>query len=240
MQQRSGTAPPAVAEPSRRRPPRQRVADPIPIPQGPSRPRPRSVQDVLSSHQRALEERLEDGLLRIQEMVAQAARTAAAQAVSEAAATTATAPSALGPDADDVSRALLMHAEERFQALGIRLQRIEDALTALARPEQDRPELDRLAALLHEVGRRQGQAMAQLARAHHAAIERLAEHQREVLQDLGRRTGRGVVAVAQELRRAIDEDLDGVRASIRSMHRTLAWEGMAPGQAEPQAPASSA
>ena len=239
MQQRSGTSPPAVAEPSRRRPPRQRVADPIPIPVGPSRRRPRSVQDVLSAHQRAIEERLGDGLLRIQETVAQAARTAAAEAVSEAGATT--APSALGRDAEDVSRALLMHAEERFQALGIRLQRIEDALTALAaRGGRDWPELDRLAALLREVGRRQGAAMAQLARAHHAAIERLAEHQREVLEDLGKRTGRGVVAVARELRRALDEDLDGVRASIRSIHRTLAWEEMAPGRAEPQAPASSA
>jgi hypothetical protein len=206
---------------------------------GPSRRRPRSAQDVLSAYQRAIEERLEDGLLRIQEAVAQAARTAAAEAVSEAEATR--APPALGPDADDVSRDLLMHAEERFQALSIRLQRIEDALTALAaRGGRDRPELDRLAALLREVGRRQGEAMAQLARAHHAAIERLAEHQREVLEDLGRRTGRGVVAVARELRRALEEDLDGVRASIRSIHRTLAWEGMAPGRAEPQAPASSA
>ena len=238
MQQRSGTPPPAVAEPSRRRPPRQRLVDPVPIPESPSRPRPVRAQDVLAAHQRAIEERLEDGLLRIQEAVAAAARTAAAEAVAEA---TVTAP----PVAGDVSRALLAHAEERFQAMGIRLQRIEETLQALAsraRGDRSGPELDRLAALLREVGRRQGEAMAKLARAHHAAIERLAEHQRDALEDIGRRTGRGVIAVARQLRRSLEEDLDEIRTSIRSMHRTLAWEGMTRSRAEPPAerPATSA
>lgn len=238
MQQTSGTPPPAVTEPSRRRPPRQRLADPVPISEAPSRPKPVRAQDVLAAHQRAIEERMEGGLLRIQEAVAAAARTAAAEAVAEAAIT---AP----PVAGDVSRALLAHAEERFQAVGIRLERIEETLRALAsrsRGDRSGPELDHLAALLREVGRRQGEAMAKLARAHRAAIERLAQHQRDALEDVGMRTGRGVLAVARQLRRALEDDLDEIRTSIRSMHRTLAWEGMARPRAEPPAerPASSA
>ena len=201
------------------------------------------MQDVLAAHQRAIEERLEAGLLRIEEAVARAARASAAEALARAA----TPP--MTPDPGDVSRALMTHAEERFQALGIRLQRIEDALRAVAtRAGRDRSgtpaasELDRLEALLREFGRRQGEAMAKLAQAHHAAIERLAEHQREELEALGRRTGRGVIAVAKELRQALEDDLDGVRTSIRSMHRTLAWEGMTSPREEPpvEPPATSA
>ena len=229
MQQRSEPPPPAVAEPSRRRPPRQRLADPVPIPEAVPRPRAGQarVQEVLAAHQRALEERIDDGLLRIQEAVARAARAAVSEALAEA--------SPQGREPGDVSRALLSHAEERFQALGLRLQRVEEVLRALAeRARKDRTdgqttaEIRRLGSLVRELGRRQGEAMSHLARAHRAAIRRLAEHQREALDDLGRRTGQGVVAVARAMQGDLEAELEKVRRSIKSMHRTLAWEGEAP------------
>lgn len=233
MQQRSEPPPPAVAEPSRRRPPRTRLADPVPIPEAATRQRPSPVrvQQVLAAHQRAIEERLDEGLQRIRETVAEAIRAAAPGA----------GPSQRDPG--EVSRALLAHAEERFQALGLRLQRIEEVLRALAaRPHDDRTgslpagEIERLGALVRELGRQQGEAMARLARAHRAAIGRLAQDQRAAIEDLGKRTGQGVVAVAREVQRDLERELEDVRTSIRSMHRTLAWEGMSRTRPEPEPP----
>lgn len=238
MQQRSEPPPPAVAEPSRRRPPRQRLPDPVPIPEATPRQRARQVrlQEVLNAHQRALEERIDEGLLRVQEAVARAARAAVTEAGPAA-------PPQV-PDPGDVSRALMAHAEERFQALGLRLQRIEEVLRALAaRPRDARTdartsaEIQRLGSLVRELGKRQGEAMSHLARAHHAAIRRLAEHQRGALEDLGRRTGQGVVAVARAVQRDLEAELAEVRASIRSMHRTVAWDEKGPSR--PGAPAGA-
>lgn len=232
MQQRSEPPPPAVAEPSRRRPPRQRLADPVPIPEAATRQRPTPVrvQEVLAAHQRAIEERLDDGLQRIREAVTEAASTAAAEAVAGA------IPK--GQDPRDVIRALLTHAEERFQALELRLQHIEEGLRALVARPRDADshlaeDIDRLDRLVREVGRLQGEAMARLAGAHRAALGRLAEDHRTALEDLGRRTGQGVVAVARTVQRDLEAELEDVRTSIRSMHRTLAWEGMARSRPEP-------
>lgn len=229
MQQRSEPPSPAGAEPSRRRPPRQRLADPVPIPEA-TRQRPRGVQEVLAAHQHAIEERLDEGLQRIREAAAEAARAAVAEAGTSA------------RDPGDISRALLAHAEERFQALGLRLQRIEEVLRALAastRDDRTSPlpagEIGRLGTLVRELGRQQGEAMARLARAHHAAIGRLAQDQRAAIEDLGRRTGQGVVAVARALQHDLEAELEDVRTSIRSMHRTLAWEGMSRGRPDPPA-----
>lgn len=231
MQQKSEPPPPAVAEPSRRRPPRTRLADPVPIPEAATRQRPSPVrvQQVLAAHQRAIEERLDEGLQRIRNTVAEAIRAAAPEAGSSP------------RDPGEVSRALLAHAEERFQALGLRLQRIEEVLRALAaRPQDDRTgpgdEIERLGTLVRELGRQQGEAMARLARAHRAAIGRLARDQRAAIEDLGKRTGQGVVAVAREIQRDLERELEDVRTSIRSMHRTLAWEGMSRTRPEPEPP----
>lgn len=156
------------------------------------------------------------------------------------------AAAAAGPatrDPGEISKALLAHTEERFRALGLRLQRIEEVLRALAaRPQGERigpgptGEMERLGTLVRELGRQQAEAMARLARAHRAAIGRLAQDQRENIQDLGRRTGQGVVAVARALQDDLETELEDVRTSIRSMHRTLAWEGMSRVRAEPDPP----
>jgi hypothetical protein len=218
---------PVVAEPSRRRPPRQRAADPVPIPEAPSRQRARTVrlQDVLAAHQRAVEERIEEGLQRIREAAVEAARVAAARAVE-------IARTPQGPDAGDVARSLLTYADERFQAMGLRLQRIEDAIRTLAdrrgEPAGARAgDTERLAGLIRDLATTQREVVARLVAAQRAAISRLAAEQRAALEDLGRRTGRGVVAVARKLQEDLVEDIEGLRASVRSMHRTLAWEGMA-------------
>jgi hypothetical protein len=44
-----------------------------------------------------------------------------------------------------------------------------------------------------------------------------------------------VVAVARALQHDLEAELEDVRTSIRSMHRTLAWEGMSRGRPDPPA-----
>ena len=65
---------PPPPEPSRRHPPRAPSADPLPIPEaaGHTRSRPSGVQDVLASHQRAVDARIEEGLREIRLAVSEA------------------------------------------------------------------------------------------------------------------------------------------------------------------------
>jgi hypothetical protein len=191
---------PAPREPSRRRPLRRRSEEPVPIPDAAARSRAArtvKVQEVLAAHQRALEQRLEEGLRRIEETLASGPPM---------------------PDGADVAKGVLAYADERFQAMSVRLQRIEDALRRLAGALRNGTDQqasgdasDGLAAVVTELGRQQ-----------RAFLEALASAQRAAFEDLGRRTGEGVVAVADVLR----QEIDGLRTSIRSLHRTMAWDGL--------------
>lgn len=189
---------PAPREPSRRRPLRRRAEEPIPIPEAARTRAARTVkvQEVLAAHQRALEERMEEGLRRIEEALAGGPPM---------------------PDRDDVAKGVLAYADERFQAMSVRLQRIEDALRRLAGELRNGVEAaspdasDGLAAVVTELGRQ-----------HRAFLEALASAQRTAFDDMGRRTGEGVVAVANVLR----QEIEGLRTSIRSLHRTMAWDGL--------------
>jgi len=218
--------PRVVAEPSRRRPPRQRSPDPIPIPETRARARPQPVrlQDVLAAHQRAVEARIDEGLREIREAAAAAVRQVAAEVAESA-----RAPQ--GPDQADLARGFLTYADERFQAMRLRLERIEEALRRLALAQR-RPEAaagdkqtEAMAREIRDLARQQRDVFARLARAHQRALAGLAASHRTALDDLARRTGRGVVAVGRKLQ----EDIEDVRTSVRSIHRTIAWEGMARG-----------
>jgi hypothetical protein len=221
--------PPPASERSRRRPPRRRSDDPVPIPDPRSRPRRKrtvKLQEVLKAYQRAVVEVLEQRIEEASRASADAARQAVAEALAER---------PQGLDDGEVAEGVVAHADERFQALSVRLEGIEEALRRLAGERPARPaggpEDDRIERQLDSIA----QAVAGLA----------AEHQHQADQ-LGRKTGQGMVAVAQVIRddlEAIKRDLSSLRewmqridTSIRSMHRTLAWEGMRaprPGPSEP-------
>jgi hypothetical protein len=235
MQPMQEPPPPVVAERSRRRPPRQRTTEPIPIPEPAVRARPKTVrlQDVLAAHQRAIEERIEEGLRQMREIAAEVTRQAATE-VAEA------APPAQGPDQTDLARGVLAFADERFQAMRLRLERIEEALRRLAVAQRARPDTNRsaeatasLAGAIGALAEEQQAALARLAEAQRQALAGLAEAQRAAVEDLARRTGRGVVAVA----RVLQADIEGIRTSVRSMHRTLAWDGVSRGRRHDEPPA---
>jgi hypothetical protein len=216
--------PPRVVERSRRRPPRARTAEPVPIPEPAARPRPQAVrlQDVLAAHQRAIEERLDEGLRQIREAAAEGIRRATTE-LAEAARP--------APDRTDLARGVLAYADERFQAMRLRLERIEEALRRLAVAQRAGPNpgsaeaTASLARAIQALAEQQRRVLTRLVETQRRALAELADAQRAAVDDLAKRTGRGVVAVAHVLQ----EDIEGVKSSVRSMHRTLAWEGMARG-----------
>jgi hypothetical protein len=211
--------PPSASDRSRRRPPRRRSDDPVPIPDPHSRSRRKrtvKLQEVLKAYQRAVVEVLEQRIEEASRASADAARQAVAEAMAERRS---------GLDDGEVAKGVVAYADERFQALSVRLEQIEEALRRLAgerpAPPPGEPEDDRIERQLDSIA----QAVAGLA----------ADHQQQGDQ-LGRKAGQGVVAVAQVIREdleAIRRDLSSLRelmqgmdTAVRSMHRTLAWEGM--------------
>lgn len=208
--------PPPANERSRRRPPRRRSDDPVPIPDPRSRSRRKrtvKLQEVLKAYQRVVVEVLEQRIEEASRASADAARQAVAEALAER---------PQGLDDGDVAKGVVAYADERFQALSVRLERIEEALRRLAGERSPgEPEDAEIERRLDSIA----QAVAGLG----------ADHQ-QLGDQLGRKTGQGVVAVAQVIREdleAIKRDLSSLRewmqgldTSVRSMHRTLAWEGM--------------
>jgi hypothetical protein len=209
--------PPQAAEPSRRRPPRRRSQEPVPLPEGRSRSRRRTVklQEVLKAYQRAVIEVLEQRIAAASEAAAEAAREAVTDAL---------AHRPRGPDEATVAKGVVAFADERFQAMSIQLGQIEEALRT-ARRDPGAKDADRTDPRIEERLDALGEA-----------VVRLAEGQRRLGDEVIRRTGQGVVGVAKVIRDDLDalreevarfqrglEDLD---RAVRSMHRTLAWEGM--------------
>ncbi|MDQ4006273.1 MAG: hypothetical protein M3135_08255, partial [Actinomycetota bacterium] len=212
---------PPPLEPSRRRPPRAPAADPLPIPEagGPPRGRPAGVQDVLAAHQRTVDARIEEGLREIRLAVAEAV----GRAIGEPAEPAGEEPPVRAP-VDDIIRGLIAHTEERFQALSLRLRRIEDVLRSVAKREG--PDMEQhlealrrsitAVAATHqqefarvlELNRQNAAKLAQqqrtaterLAKFQRAVAEILSKQQRTAIEELGERMGRGISAVAEQLK----------------------------------------
>jgi hypothetical protein len=209
---------PPHAEPSRRRPPRRRSEDAVPLPESRSRSRRRrtvKLQEVLKTYQRAVIEVLEQRIAAASEAAAEAAREAVTEAL---------AHRPRGPDELDVSKAVLAFADERFQAMSMRLGRIEEALLTAGRDTGPT-----------DAGRGDEQIEERLD-ALGEAVASLAEGQARLGDELIRRTGQGVVGVAKVIRDDLAalreevarfrEGIEDLDAAVRSVHRTLAWEGM--------------
>ena len=206
-------------EPSRRQPPRAPAADAIPIPEAAARPRPRpsGVRDVLAAHQRAVDARIEEGLREIRFAVAEAVgRPDPEPELAEPA-------QVAQPPAEDVVRGLLAHTEERFQALSLRLRRIEDVLRSIGKregPEVDQ-HLEALRRSISSIAATQQQEFARVTDFQRKLAERvaitqrrvaealvkqqrrtadaLATQQRDAIADLGSRIGRGIAAIARQM-----------------------------------------
>jgi hypothetical protein len=173
------------------------------------------LQEVLKAYQRAVIEVLEQRIAAASEAAAEAAREAVTDALTHR---------PRDPDEATVAKGVLAFADERFQAMSMQLGRIEEALRT-ARRDPGPADADRTDARIEKRLDALGEA-----------VVRLAEGQRRLGDEVIRRTGQGVVGVAKVIRDDLDalrdelarfqrglEDLD---RAVRSMHRTLAWEGM--------------
>jgi hypothetical protein len=210
-------------ERSRRRPPRRRSPAPIPVPeaQGPA-PKSVRIQDVLEAHHRALESRLDAGLKDLQRAAGEALRSVAEEAARARAGTTTSGGDAL--------RGAVAHAEERFQAITIRLQRLEGAIRQMARAQRETTpvtdpglaqalsRVEMLVRAVAEIGAEQRDALEKLATVQAQELARLRTEQRTLIRDLQRRTGLGVVAVARRLRQEI---ADEIQAAIEEPEEEL-------------------
>jgi hypothetical protein len=191
----------AAIPPSRR--PQQAPSEPIPIPEAEARSRKARtvrIQDILAAHARALDVRLDEGMRDIRlAMDAAIRRTniheapplAPTPVMTPAPAPAQPAAPVSGAPREDVARGLAQQTEERFQALGLRLQRIEDALRGMSGGTAGGAIEAKLDALADGMGR--------FAEAEEHLLERFLEAQREGLEDLTRRVGAGVSAVIRAL-----------------------------------------
>ncbi len=177
------------------------VSGPIPIPEAEARSRKARtvrIQDILAAHARALDVRLEEGMRDIRLAMDAAIRRSSIHEAPPLAPVMTPAPlpipqpTPVTPSAprEDVARGLAQQTEERFQELGLRLQRIEDALRTVGGGINAELEgkLDAVA-----------DGMSRFADAEEHLLDRFLEAQRQGLEDLTRRVGAGVSAVIRTL-----------------------------------------
>jgi hypothetical protein len=214
------------------------------------------VHDVLAAHQRAVDARIEEGLREIRLAVSNAVGRAIDPPPMEV-----EAPRPEGPATDDVVRSLVSHTEERFQALSLRLRRIEDVLRQVAKregPDVD-VQIEGLRRSITSIAATQQQELARLIEAqrrgtaqlrrdvrsyaealrrdHRSSAEALAKHQRATaevvtselraaVEQMGARVGRGVAAIAKQLREDLAARQDAlVERSLRGLAAELRRQG---------------
>ncbi|MGH2711824.1 MAG: hypothetical protein ACRDH9_11560 [Actinomycetota bacterium] len=192
-------------DPSRQTP--QQASDPIPIPEADARSRKARtvrIQDILAAHARALDVRLDEGMREMRLAMEAAIRRSDIREVPEAApapppqaqapppmpvAPPAPAP-APAPLSPDVAKGLAQQTDERFQALAMRLQRIEDAVRSVA-PGETAGLAGKIDALTDGIDR--------MSDTEGDLYERFVDAQRDALEDLTRRVGIGVAAVIRAM-----------------------------------------
>jgi hypothetical protein len=201
----------APRNPDRPTPPKA-TANPIPIPEADARSRKArtvKIQDILAAHARALDVRLEEGMREIRLAMDAAIRRTGIHEAPIAPQPQASPPQPqyipppgppppASPVREDVARGLAVQTDERFQALAMRLQKIEDALRTVALGSGGSAELDaKLDAL--------ADGMSRVADAEEHLLDRFVEAQREGLEDLTRRVGAGVAAVIRALQNELTQ-----------------------------------
>lgn len=182
----------------------------IPIPEVDARSRKARtvrIQDILAAHARALDVRLEEGMREMRLAMESAIRRTAIQEAPQPAPqpqVQAPPPPPAPPPApppqfqqptlppQDVAKGLAQQTEERFQSLALRLQRIEDAVRAVALQGGDAGELGSKLEALTE-------GMNRVASSEEDLFDRLLDAQRDALDDLTRRVGSGVAAVIKAM-----------------------------------------
>jgi hypothetical protein len=164
---------------SRRRPPRRRASVTLP-----ETWTPEDLEAILTSHQDTVAAQIEQGV--------RALHHTAVRLMSQIAQNTTVSP-------EDTTRGLLGHVDERYQALNLRMERLEGALRKLVQTFK---------------GSLQGpESQAALAR----RIDALSM----AFKQVAARTGEGLARVAQRQESLLEERLDGMRQSIDALAQAM-------------------
>jgi hypothetical protein len=200
---------------SRRRPPRKRP--PTPTPGAWSQ---EEVEALLAAHQDAIAEQIEEGMEAIQqttlELVSQLRR-----------------PDGVSPE--DTARGLLAHVDERYQALTLRMERLESALRRLVQTlkgtvtrgaEPDRQavtglarRIDTLSATVREAATRQRKDLAAFTK-----------QTGEGLAEVAARAGEGLAQATRRQEAFLDDRLEDMRRAIESLRDTESNGESPPGE----------
>jgi hypothetical protein len=126
------------------------------------------------------------------------------------------------PPEPDRTAALVTHTEERYQALQLRLDRIESAFRRLVQANRDAVRsTDRTAkALLTRIDALVTSVEAVAARQEQALRAADARHRAE-LTEFARRAGRAVAAVGANLRKEFATSAEGIREGLEQLHLDL-------------------
>jgi hypothetical protein len=126
------------------------------------------------------------------------------------------------PEEADRAAALISHTEERYQALQLRLDRLESAFRRLVQANRDAVRsTDRTAkALLDRIDTLVSSVEAVTAR-HEAALRAADLRHRAELTEFARRAGRAVTAVGVSLRDEFASSAQDIRAGLERLHLDL-------------------
>ena len=176
---------------SRRRPPRRRASVTLPETWTPD-----DLEAILTSHQDTVAAQIEQGV--------RALHHTAVRLMSQIAQNATVSP-------EDTTRGLLSHVDERYQALNLRMERLEGALRKLVQTFK---------------GSLQGpESQVALAR----RIDALSM----AFKQVAARTGAGLARVAQRQESLLEERLDGMRQSIDALAQAMEAPPTVPSPPEP-------
>jgi hypothetical protein len=176
---------------SRRRPPRRRASVTLPETWTPD-----DLEAILTSHQDTVAAQIEQGV--------RAMHQTAVRLMSQIAQNTKVSP-------EDTTRGLLTHVDERYQALNMRMERLEAALRQVVQTFK---------------GSLQGSGGQ-------AALARRIDGLAVAFKQVAARTGEGLAKVAQRQEALLEARLDGMRQSIDALARAMEPPSAAPGPPEP-------
>jgi hypothetical protein len=202
-------------EPSRRQPLRPRSIDSVPIPEA-GRARRGTTGAGAARTQSTVDTRIEQGLREIGAALTETLRAAAADVAR------ASTKEETSTDAAEPLRAMAAQIDERLQAIAVRMNRLEDAIRAVASRAAARDgatkRLDEIAQGLTRLAAQHHRGITRLAQFQQQGMARLATQHRADLRDFARLTGKGVVAVSRKVRDDLAAAIERLEAQAGNGH----------------------
>lgn len=197
---------------------------------GSAEPEDVRIEEALAGYQRVLEERLDRGLAAIQSSAVQLMRDVASEMWRSSGGDTAETQSSILQflSRDQAIRGLISHSDERFQALAVRTDRLEDALQQVNRSNAQLTEhIARSARALADVAQSPAlqnvdgvrEQIEQVERHIASTIAYIAERDRELVENIRAQVQENGNVVASEAERIVEAMQGYVSGGVDTMGR---------------------